>query len=269
MSPGPGNYGLTQGVDGLQPGAWSLGAGASLMVDPLVLRDVRSGEQASAPVELRLGVELTMALGIASRLQVGAAIPMVAFQRGDRLQGIGLSEKPLASVATGDARLHLKFRLSQRGAALRYGVSARLGLPTGDTDHFAGDKGLSFAWTLLGEYSRNSWRIAANLGLRLRSEKVALLSPARAHGNELLAMLATEYVLPEAWNLPLSTKALLEYAAVKGDDNGPSPAELRLGVVLQVAARARLKLIYGRGTTSNEIGSPRWRLASVFEISGP
>jgi hypothetical protein len=235
------------------------------MSRPIVLRNLIDGQEASEPVALRLGYELSAALGLGSRYQVGLALPLVV-QDGDRLQGIDLDERPLDPVAFGDLRLHGKLRLVGRpgapGKAL--GAALILSLPTGDGGDFAGERGWLIEWRLIGSYAGRRWRAAINLGPRLRTDEVVLLSPARPHGNELQAAVAGEWIVP---GLPRDAASLLaEYAVVRGDSpmgggsRGPSPSEARLGARWRTAAGWSLLAGVGFGTAPDEVGSPAWRV---------
>ena len=264
LEPGPGGFLAGTDASVLEPGSMHGALMASLMSRPIVLTQLQGGEEASVPVRLRLGYELAVARGITRRLQLGLAVPVIAAQDGDRLQGIDLSEKSLDPVAMGDVRLHAKFRLQEQpDAKLGYGLVMNLRLPTGNENHFAGEAGLVVGWSLLADYRWRNLRMAANLGLRLRTKEVILLSPARAHANELLATVAAEYRLP---TVPVG--AVLEYAKVRGDGRGPSPAELRAGLIAYVLPRATLKVATARGTTPGEVGSPAWRVMMVFAYEG-
>ncbi len=264
LSPGPGGFVGAEGGELLAPGQWSLAVLATLMSNPVVLVDIRTGEVASEPVGLRLGYELAVARSVNSRLQLGLGFPVVAGQDGDRLARIGLSEETLAPLAFGDMRLHAKLRMQPDArAALAYGVSLYVSLPTGDEGNFAGERGSVLSWTMLASYRWAGWRVAANLGLRLRTEEVILLSPARPHGNEVIATVAAEYALPPEWGIPLGV--LAELSQVEGDGGGASPGEVRGGVVAHLLRHARLKLIAGGGYTPNEVGAPAWRVALIFE----
>jgi hypothetical protein len=268
LAPGAGAFIGAQDAQILEPGSWSVAALGSLMSRPILFSDLRTGEEVSVPVKLRLGYELAVARGMTPRLQLGLAIPVVAAQDGDRLGGIGLSESALAAMAFSDVRVHGKLRLQPDAAApFAYGVSMHLALPTGNQNHFAGERGTVVSWMLISSYQGQGWRVAANLALRLRTEEVVLLSPARPHGNEVIGSLAAEWALPASWEIPLGT--LAEIVSVQGDGGGASPGELRAGLVAHLLPHARLKVIGGAGYTSDEVGAPAWRFAMVFERTSP
>lgn len=272
--PGPAAFFVAEDADVLPHLTWSAGITGSLMSRPIVLRDLIDGSEASEPVATRLGLDASAALGLGSRSQVGLALP-VAAQRGDRLQGIGLDETPLDRLVLGDLRLHGKLRLAGRPGAPGpgLGVAAALSLPTGNHRHFAGERGVVLEWRLIGSYAGRRWRAAVDLGPRFRSREVVLLSPARPHGNELVAALAAEVIVP---GLPRDAASVLaEYVVVRGDAprggdvRGPSPAEARIGARWRTAAGWSLLAGLGLGTSAGEVGSPAWRvvLGTRFDCS--
>jgi hypothetical protein len=201
-------------------------------------------------------------------------MPLVV-QDGDRLQGIDLDETPLSEMTIGDARLHAKVRLrgepGDRGATLA--LAAVVTLPTGDDDNFAGEAGPLIEPRLIASWRRSRGALAINLGARIRTEEVVLLSPARAHGNELLASVAGELVVP--WLCSDAFSVLAEYAAVRGegttgDNVGPSPQEVRAGVRLRLPNGWSITVGGGAGTSPDEVGSPEWRfVAAVIRDPSP
>jgi len=275
--PGPAVFFCAEGADVLPQLQLSLGASGSLMSRPMVLENIYDRSEVSEPVRLRLGFDFLAAIGITDRLQLGVGMPVIAAQDGSRLQGLDLDETPLRPVALGDLRVHGKVRwwgrAGQAGGGI--GVSMALTLPTGDEEHFAGERGAVFEWHAIG-----SWRwpgrgaVAVNLGQRLRSEKVVLLAPARPHGDEIVGLFAAEAGVP--WTARDQLRALLEYAFVAGDPGpagsirGPSPEEVRFGARWRMPAGVSVGGGLGFGTSPNEVGSPAWRvIASVSYDSAP
>jgi hypothetical protein len=261
---GPGSFFWVQDAQVLGHLAWSAGVTANLMSRPLILRDVNTDETVSEPIRTRLGADLLAGIGLGSRFQLGLAVPVVAAQSGDRLAGIGLDESELATTALGDLRLSATARVEGRrsglGAGLGLGVT--LTLPTGDDEQFSGEKGTVVEWRVIGSYGWRSARLAANVGPRLRTEEVVLLSPAQPHGNELMGGLAGEIAIPGTGNRLL---ALAEWTFVRGDE-GPSPDELRLGGRFRLASGWSIVAGAGTGTSSGEIGAPRWRILAGVRL---
>jgi hypothetical protein len=265
--PGAGGFLVAEDADVLPRWAWSVSVWGSLMRRPIVLRDIIVGDRETTPVDLRLGYDLSAAVGLGSRYQLGLSLPVVAAQSGDRLRGIDLDETGLEPIAFGDLRLAAKARLAGRPGAAGFGLGASLAVtvPTGDDDHFAGEAGAVVEWRLIGSYRHRRYRVAAQLGPRFRTERVVLLSPARPHDNELVGAVAGELIVP---GLALDRLSLVaEYAAVRGDaasaegsTRGPSPREARAGARLRTAAGWVLTGAIGFGTSPAEVGSPAWRV---------
>lgn len=264
--PGRGGFFAAEDGDVLPRYAWSVAVWGTLMSRPIVFKDVFDGTELSVPVRTRLGYEVMGGVGLGSRYQLGAALPVIAAQDGDRLQGIDLDERALRPATIGDLRLHAKARVAgapgQAGMALA--ASLIVTLPTGDQAHFAGDKGAVIEWRLIGSYARRWFRVAMNIGPRLRTERVILLSPARAHDNELVSMAAVEAIVP---GLPRDSLGLIgEIAAIRGDSSrsggtrGPSPREARVGATWRTVAGWTLGAGMGLGISPDEIGSPAWRI---------
>ena len=271
FTPAPGSTSWigVEDVDVPSAGRWTLTLSTWLASRPIVLRALSTDAQVSEPVRLRWGQDIALGRGLGSRFLVGLAVP-TAVQWGDRLQGIGLSEAPLARAVLGDLRLHGRARIvgapGDRGLAV--GVAASLTLPTGDDEQFAGEAGAVLAWGLRAGYRTDDVALVGGTGLRVRTEEVVLLSPARPHGNELTANLGAAVRLgPLGRQFGGSDRAwaLAEIEAVLGDDagtgaRGPSPAEARLGVRAQIHHCWSVALAAGGGFRPDEIGSPGYRL---------
>ena len=271
FTPAPG--GLTmlgvEEADVLPNGRWAFALSTWRADRPIVLRDLDSGELVSAPVRARYGQELGAAYGFGTRYQVGLAVPFAA-QWGARLQGIGLSDKELQHLVAGDVRIHGRIRLVGRGGDQGFAValSAALILPTGDDGDFAGDESWGATWNLRLGWRGDWLELNGGAGLRLRAEEVVLLSPARPHGNELLASAGAAVRLSslgESLGGPGQLWAIGEIEAAYGDDagrgaSGPSPGELRFGARAQIAHCWSAAVAAGGGFTPDEIGSPRWRV---------
>ncbi|MBK7073810.1 MAG: thrombospondin type 3 repeat-containing protein [Myxococcales bacterium] len=250
-------------------GRWVVTGSTWIASRPIVLRALSTGAESTEPVRLRWGQEVAVARGLGARYLVGLAVP-AALQWGDRLAGIGLSEAPLARAVLGDLRLHGRARVVGAPGApgLAAAVAVALTVPTGDDGDFAGEAGAVLAWGLRAGYRTGDVAITGGAGLRLRTEEVVLLSPARPHGNELTASLGAAVRLAplgrqfgggdRAW-------AMVEVEAALGDDagkgaRGPSPAEARIGVRADVAHCWSVALAGGGGFTRDEVGSPGYRL---------
>ena len=101
LTPAPGPGGFWQVEDAEVGTAFALVT--SLATRPLVIRDVRMGSTLTEPVALRLGLDLTGSLAW-GRFQLGAGLPLVVFQDGDRLRGLDLMEPGAESALRSEER---------------------------------------------------------------------------------------------------------------------------------------------------------------------
>jgi len=260
-APGVGQFWTAEDATVLRHLAFSVGTTASVMSKPILFQDLNTQDRLTAPVKTRFGTELLAAVGLIDRLQLGVAVPFVAAQSGARLKGIDLDETELATSALGDLRLHVKARLTGRADkdGLSVALSANVSVPTGDQNHFSGEKSAVFQWLFVSSLRMPNWGVAFNMGQRLRGQKVVLLSPARPHDNEVVGALAGEAVLYKGLS------AVAEVAFVTGatgpapDVKGPSPGEMRAGLRLWVMPKLSVGVGAGFGTSPNQVGSPAWR----------
>jgi hypothetical protein len=232
---------------------------------------VQTDDLASEPVRLRWTTDVVAARGIGRRYQLGLAVP-VAMQWGDRLQGIGLDERALSRVVLGDMRLSGRARIA--GNAGERGLGAALAvnvlLPTGDDFNFAGEAGWMLTWGMRIGWKGPRLELSGGAGLRVRTTEVILLSPARPHGNELTGSAGIAVradALGRAFGGPDRAWALAEIEGVLGDSprsgtRGPSPAEGRFGVRVQVHHCWSVAVAAGGGLTPDEVGSPAWRFVT-------
>jgi hypothetical protein len=255
--PGPGAFFHVEDGDVADRGQVVAHASLSLSGRPVLVRHVLSGEELSAPVSLRAGLDVGVAVGVRPGLQLGAALPLVVFQDGDRLRGLDLpdGERALAVVAVGDLRLHGKWRVVEppSGLGQALAVDLVLTLPTGNDDDFVGEAGVVVELRLVGSYRTERWAVAVNLGPRFRAEEVVWLAPGTKLGNEVAWGAAGSVVVPGAGGL----EAIGEVAGARGD-HGVSPAEGRLGARVPLARGVSLAVHVGAGLV-DEVGAPAWR----------
>jgi hypothetical protein len=220
----------------------------------------------SAPVRRRQTAMIGGGLAIGQSVVVDGRWAF-GHQIGDRLRGTG-AERPLDNYVPGDLRLGVRLRVMAKAAGSVF-VRGELALPTGDQGDFAGDAGYSLAWRLIGRANLPlGITFAASAGLRLRGQEI--LVGDRLVGNE--ALLAAGIAVPLPALRPLwctdQVKLTADASAVIGDDigagRGPSPAEVRFGVISQPRPAWTLGVRVGTGVT-DEIGSPALR--ATFEVT--
>ncbi|MBS1117867.1 MAG: hypothetical protein H6Q90_95 [Deltaproteobacteria bacterium] len=248
------------GFDGGAPiEGWGVTVAAGWLEHPLALPGSAGG---LLPVRRRETGSLGGALALGTSVVVDARLAF-AHQVGDRLRGQG-DPRPLDRWVPGDLRIGTRLRVAGSAARAVF-VRGDLTLPTGDELDFSGDPSWSLAWRLIGRATLpHGIVVAATAGIRFRGEEVIVAD--RLVGNEVLA--ATGFAVPippirPLWCVADQVKLTAEISGVLGDDvgmgRGPSPAEVRLGVVTRPLPSVTLGVRAGAGL-SDQIGAPRARV---------
>jgi len=157
------------GVDGAFV-APHLGFSAGLWLtyghDPLVLR--RGGALAGELVVRQLGMDLVGSFAVARRLEIGVDLPFVPYQLNDTRT---VAVPGLASGGLGDLALEVKGLLWKPDwGRHRFGLSGIVGasFPTGDSDSFMGQDGLTGRFRLVAEWQSRWIHAALNAGFIVR-----------------------------------------------------------------------------------------------------
>ncbi|MFH0901048.1 MAG: hypothetical protein V2A73_10500, partial [Pseudomonadota bacterium] len=207
-APGPGGFWQVDDGDVGPHLAPSVGLVSWESARPLVVSagwngtDYKVGDTLSKPISRRVGTDLLISVGLFDRVLVGTAVPLIVLQQGDRFQQLGFAHeddnRSLEKSMLGDIRLYAKARFW--GAPHGYGPAAAgalvVSLPTGDEENFAGEGGPVYEGRLIGSYRARLWAVAANAGVRIRSEDVQFLDPSMLVGNELVWGVAAEGRVP-------------------------------------------------------------------------
>jgi len=107
-------------------------------------------------------------------LDVGVALPFVLVSKGDSPpanwpSGWTPAFDQVGGAMLGDMRLAIKARvIGGNGNGFGFGISEDLTFPTATKDNFAGDTNVTSTTRLIGDYSKNGWSVALNLGFRFR-----------------------------------------------------------------------------------------------------
>jgi outer membrane protein OmpA-like peptidoglycan-associated protein len=108
--------------------------------DILSASDLQVGgvDSLSYPIQGQLRTEVLAAFGLYDLMDIGVAIPVLAYQWGDDLAGIDRVGEEVDGTALGDVRIHPRIRFVRREATGGLGVAlaASLHLPTGDSSSF-------------------------------------------------------------------------------------------------------------------------------------
>src|SRR5579863_974411 len=158
------------------PWQWNVGAWAHYALDPLVLRDPKTGIVTSRPVEHLVGADLVAGIGLGSRLAVGADVPALVWQNGSSpLPPTVVGPGSLPKSGLGDVSLLGKATIvsnDRDGLRLGFGLAALAGvsLPTGNRSSFLGEGQATVTLRLLAEYGLGVGALRAALGYVARPE---------------------------------------------------------------------------------------------------
>ncbi|MEK7424682.1 MAG: transporter, partial [Actinomycetota bacterium] len=209
-------------------------------------------------VESMLAGQLYGTYGIARRMHLGLALPLVLTMNGEGLDPrTAMPTSGLSVRGTGDVRVELAYRLYETGAISVAAIPA-VTLPTstslGSPDQWLGDDLPTLRPRIAAEWQHRHGKLAAaaNLGFILRKQRALYSSEV---GSQLTYGLAGRYrLLPRA-------AVVLETFGRKGlsADVDESPLEVDGGV--HFAATASLSVTAGAGAGLLQgIGSPGLRV---------
>ena len=143
--------------------------------DPMLF--TQGGEPVATSVRNRFTGELSLALALAERYQVGLALPVTVFQSGDELDimpGFEDVSPPSELTPSGieDVRLSAKGLLwEDRDQGYALGASGHLTFQTGDDQGFMSSGGPTFDLRLLGSMRRDRLAVGVNLGWLFAGEE--------------------------------------------------------------------------------------------------
>jgi uncharacterized repeat protein (TIGR01451 family)/MYXO-CTERM domain-containing protein len=234
--------------------------------DPLVLQrtDIRR-EDVGALVADQIGGEITAALGIRDRMQIGLAIPLVLLQSDNIGASSLMPTAPQSNMDIGDIRLIPKVKLMSQGQyAFDLALYAALTLPTGSGDGFTGDTGVTFAPALaLSRHWDTGMRVGGNFGWRIREQKMTFDLEVN---DELFALAGLGYDFAVQGGPPVAVDASFALATAANDPFGAfnrNYAEVKLDTTIDVPGPASGFLATGFGVAEG-YGTPDWRaLAGV------
>jgi outer membrane protein OmpA-like peptidoglycan-associated protein len=231
-TPFSGGYLRLDGSDTLE--AWKLRAAVDVDYawKPLVLSDMSPSIQRSRKTTYDLvghagGADLTLAIGIGGRFEVGAILPLTVLQLGETVSGA--ATPGLAGVE--NPRLGGKVRLIGHGSqGFGLGASALVVLPYGLGGAYIHENALGGEGRLFADFRRGRWGLAASGGYRMRGATQLFNVPL---GNELL------YAAGAEARVGAGTQLFAELAGATAADHplasvARSPLELLVGARRQV-----------------------------------
>jgi hypothetical protein len=246
------------GIEGASVTPWgqtSFAVGVDALHDPIALATVTTSMLVSRPVRDQLVGDVALEVGFYKRLAVAIGAPVVLYQDGDRLQGTGSDERPLAAQVAGDLRVRLKAQLA--GAVDKPGLHAALLVavtaPMGGQLQFAASDGATVEPRLMVDW--RVWRLtaAATVGVRFERDRTLFNT---SFGDELTWSAGAMARVLERGRI--AGGVVFESAGAVGAASGTRPVELRGGVRLGIG-RFALDAGAGGGVNS-DVGAPAWRV---------
>lgn len=238
---------------------WAASVQVSYLDRPFSLR---TSQRENFPVNHRETFTLGGAVAIGTSGILDLRIPL-SHQVGDRMVGLG-DDTPLDHWVPNDFIVGGRLRLAQRELASLF-ARAELTLPTGDDHDYAGDARFTAAWMLIARFTLpQGFMIAGTAGVRFRPREVQIAD--RLLSDELFGAIGATYELPGLrglWCPENHVRVTAEVDGALGNDvagkRGPSPVEVRLGMVSEIRPWLSIGGHIGKGVTDSQIGSPRAR----------
>ena len=260
---------------------WDIGLLFAYSNDPLFTYIETSGgnpiDRSRSLVENRLGAHVTASMAFFDFLQLGAELPVLLFQQRDPARAPDGANGPLATFGGGDVRLYPKLSILQqrRGGPVDIGLQVPISFPTGQNTEFYGERGYTFTPTILAsrEFNLGSniglLRLAANLGARLRTERV-IYDSQNAIGDELIGRLGAGYVFAVAEDHPTEVSLSIATASqIEGFIEAipvRNPSEV-LGEVQHTVAGPLDVFIGGAVGVGSGAGGPDYRVYGGLRLS--
>jgi OmpA-OmpF porin, OOP family len=240
---------------------FSLSLTTSYQRNPFTIYTVAGENQLEDSVEVvrdQISSELTGAIGLGGRFQLGLAIPLTLFMQGDDFTPMGeASGFALSSRGVGDIRLEGKYYVATFGPSDEFSFSIAPGitLPTGNSEFFMGDRTVTGRLRAITEFRLDDLRAAAMLGALFRQPSKNF---AATVGQQLLYGLAVDYRVHRDVSLLgelFGRSGLEEFGQRYVDAN---PVELDAGMRVGLPRMLALTVGGGIGLVKG-IGAPRFR----------
>lgn len=254
------------GVLGVPTTGWRkfrFAANVNYASDILSFQTNGGGQTLFRPIESQKSLDVTASYGVTDRSDVSVAVSGVLQSTNTPAALNTLYPKGLATSGLSDARLMLKYRLTELTSPLRFAFSMGVALPTGESGAYLGNGAFTFQPKVLGEYLfANGIRVVGNLGVDLRPERQLLDLTV---GSEITAGLG---VAVPVRRLGKGTRILVDTVGAIGVSSQASsaiPLEMRAGMSFRVRPTMGVQVAYGRGLTSG-YGTPSWRAFVGFSF---
>jgi OOP family OmpA-OmpF porin len=201
-------------------------------------------------VRHQIASELTMALGLFDRFELGVGVPVTLYLSGNDYNAMGQPDQTLSAAGIGDIRIEVKAMLASVGPttfALVPGVT----VPTGDGNKFLGERTVTGRLRGIAELDLERFRAGVMAGYFVRGTTHNFKAEL---GNQFLYTLALQYRMHKDASL------LGEWFGRVGSTQfvDANPSEIDLG--MRVGLPHQFNLSFGGGAgLSKAIGAPQFR----------
>ena len=244
-------------------GSWDVHLWMGDANDPLTLTTASDGERVGSLVKNRFGGELGGSMVVLPYLAVAIDLPLILAQdRDSTLGGVTTMLDDISGVGVGDLRISPKLRLLRRArSGVDLALRAQLTLPTGSTDNYRGEDGLSLSPSAMLSSRRGAMRWAVDLGYLMRRQtQVADLRV----DDEVRLQLGGAYRVAR----PAEVGATLSVATAANDlfaTAARNHSELSAGPSFEVGSQWVVFAAAGLGL-QNGYGTPDWRALAGLRI---
>ena len=244
-------------------GSWDVHLWMGDANDPLTLTTASDGERVGSLVKNRFGGELGGSMVVLPYLAVAIDLPLILAQdRDSTLGGVTTMLDDIGGVGVGDLRISPKLRLLRRArSGVDLALRAQLTLPTGSTDNYRGENGLSLSPSAMLSSRRGAMRWAVDLGYLMRRQtQVADLRV----DDEVRLQLGGAYRVAR----PAEVGATLSVATAANDlfaTAARNHSELSAGPSFEVGSQWVVFAAAGLGL-QNGYGTPDWRALAGLRI---
>jgi OOP family OmpA-OmpF porin len=266
---GPRNFLTVEGAEVPDHKRLSFGLNLNYQLRPYTSFTTGTTEATSHIIDKQFAGEISAAIGLFDRVQIGAALPYTLYLSGDVVDAMGVpTTQRLTENGVGDARLEGKYQIATLGDDDQYSIAASGGLsfPTNkgvDRPYYLGDKNVTGRLKAIGMAQLGHVRAAANLGLLFRGTSTSF---ATEIGHEAL------YGAAAAYELDHRVEVILELAGRSGLANfgkfytDVNPFEVDVAARWGVTNMWNVVVGGGKGIGTG-IGSPQLRLFAAAQFN--
>jgi len=286
--PGPTRFQSIGSTETTPHKEFSFGLVTSYSRKPIVLRASNTNPNGDVPVlDHMITSNILIGFGLFNLMEINVALPTTLYQTGDGLGAFtGSESKEVTGSAMRDIRFGAAFSVLPQSASAQDDESVRnpfslalrfeLGIPTGDSDWFGGDRGVVPIPSAAAEYRMGRLALATEIGARFR--KTSQLAGARVGNQGFVGIGAGFDALPhdmltvalEAYALPVfaNQKTISRDAGgdlVVGQSSTPLiPAEWMASLRSVPNKDSRISFSLGFGTaipfTESAMTAPEYRI---------